>query len=491
MKYYIILLLVSLLTFTSCSDYLNVEPRSFKGIVGTSLLDAQESVNGIYSFLRAPYNKYAFASIGFSVLEVPTGTMKPAEGTQDTGMEQAYALNFDDNNIDARILWQTYFGGIEAANIAIASIPQIEDPNLTKEIASSLLGEAYFLRAYYYFQLVQIFGEIPMNTVPSTSLDDGKLPKSSEKDIYEQVIVPDLQMAEQAGLPITSRSEGRVSLGAVQALLAKVYLTMAGSPLNQTDKFALAAEKAAAVINSGGYSLFQDGGGLTWVDKLRNPDFDLQEEHILMAQYAATVPSSFSLYFTPIGGTAITDQSLHFGGLEPEDDFYNSYDPADMRGMNQGFFFDSFDGINFNRSVYKYFYDEFRTQRGLGTKSFPLIRYADVLLTYAEAQNEAGAANAQAYNALNAIRSRAGLPEVSGLSQSDFREEVWRQRTWEFPVEGGLVWFDMKRTMKVFNGSGFDDFVGATLPSGNTLSNANLYFPIPAEDVLLNPLLGE
>lgn len=492
MKKYLILLFTGVWMITSCSDQLEIDtPQSFKGVVGTTLLDAEQSVNGAYSFLRTPYNKYAFASMGFSILEVPTGTMKPANSTQDTGMEQAYALNFDDNNNNALVLWQSYFNGVEAANIAIASIPQITDPDLTEEIASVLLGEAYFLRAYYYFQLVQIFGDIPLKTTPSTSLSDGELTRSSVQDIYEQVIVPDLQRAEAAGLPMTS-AEGRVTQAAVQALLAKVYLTMAGSPLNQTDKYALAAEKALNVINSGAYSLFQDGGGFRWIDKLREPQFDLAEEHIFMIQYATAVPSSFSQYFTPIGGVEISAQTLHFGGMEPEEDFYTSYDPADVRGQNQGFFFDSFEGVTFNRSVYKYFDEEFRNQaQGLGTKSFPVLRYADVLLIYAEAQNESGTANAQAYNAVNAIRERAGLPAVAGLTQGDFREEVWRQRAWEFPAEGGHIWFDMKRTMKVFNGTGFDDFVGATLPSGNTLGESNVYFPIPAGDVLLNPNLGD
>ncbi|TRX60044.1 RagB/SusD family nutrient uptake outer membrane protein [Fulvivirga sp. M361] len=491
MKKYLILALAGVLSFTSCTDQLEVTPDSFKGVVGTTLLDAQESVNGAYVFLRNPYGKYAFASIGFSILEVPTGTMKPAAGTQDTGMEQAYALTFDDNNNNAFVLWQAYFDGIEAANIAIASIPNISDPDLTDELASSLLGQAYFLRAYYYFQLVQIFGDIPLKTTPSSSLSDGKLPKSSVQEIYEQVIVPDLQQAEAAGLPSTS-AEGRVTLGAVKSLLAKVYLTMAGSPLNQTDKYTLAAEKALEVINSGAFSLFQDGGGFRWVDKLREPDFDLTEEHIFMAQFATAIPSSFSQYFTPIGGVEISAQTLHFGGMEPEEDFYNSYDPSDVRGQNQGFFFDSFDGVSFNLSVYKYFDETFRNQaQGLGTKSFPLLRYADVLLIYAEAQNESGTANTQAYTALNSIRGRAGLSDVAGLSQNDFREEVWRQRAWEFPAEGGYVWFDMKRTMKVFNGTGFDDFVGATLPNGNTLGSDNIYFPIPAGDVLLNPALGD
>ncbi len=492
MKKYIVFVMISILIITSCSDYLEVTPRSFKGIVGTTLLDAQKSVDGIYQFLRGPYRKSGFAAMPFSILEVPTGVMKPAPNTQDAAKEQAYVLNFDDTNGDANVLWRTYYFGIEAANVAIAGIPQITDPDLTEDKAAMLLGEAHFLRAYFYFQLVQIFGDIPMNVTPTQSSEDGKLPKSSVQDIYEQVIVPDLQNAESAGLPLTSRSEGRVSQGAAKALLAKVYLTMAGSPLNQTDKYALAAEKALDVINSGSYSLFQDGGGVSWITKLREPEFDLQEEHIFMVQYSENVVSSFSEYFTPLGGTSITNMLIHFGGMEPEVDFYNSYDPADRRGENQGFFFDSFDGVSFNLSVYKYFYDEFREEeQGHGIKNFPLIRYADVLLTYAEAQNEAGSANTVAYDALNGIRTRAGLSPVAGLSQGDFREEVWRQRVWEFPVEGGLIWFDMKRTMQVFNGTGFDSFVGATLPNGSTLSEVNIYFPIPANEVLLNPNLAD
>ena len=212
-----------------------------------------------------------------------------------------------------------------------------------------------------------------------------------------------------------------------------------------------------------------------------------------MVQYASSgVTSTFTTYFTPLGGDAITDQSLHFGGMEPEVDFISSYDVADLRGQNQGFFFNELDGITFNNSLYKFFYDGYRTANGVSNKDFPLIRYADVLLTYAEAQNESGSsADATAYEALNAVRSRAGLTDVSGLSKSEFREEVLKQRVLEFPAEAGLIWFDMRRTMKAFNGTGFNDFVGHTLPNGKTLSADHIYFPTPQSEVVLNPNLGD
>jgi len=491
MKKYKILILACLLSF-SCEDVLDEIPKSQKTIIGTSLLDAQESVNGIYAFLRAPYNRTGFAKMAFSILEVGNGTLKPAQGTQDTDMEETYLGLYSSSSISAATLWSTYYGGIEAANVAIASIPEINDPELTQPLATALLGEAHFLRAYYYFQLVQIFGEIPLNITPSTSLADGQLPKSSVQEVYETVILPDLLIAENAGLPNTA-SNGRVTNGAVKTLLAKVYLTMAGNPLNQSDKYALARDKANEVIGSGWYDLFQSDGQLTWFDKLSDPAFDNTGEHVFMVQYDnQLVPSTITSYFTPLGGEAISPLSLHFGGMEPEEDFIASYDLQDLRGQNQGFFFNELDGFTFNNSVYKYFYEDFRTGNGLSGKNVPLLRYADLLLVYAEAQNETGSANALAYEALNAIRSRAGLPEVSGLSQQEFREEVWKQRVWEFPAEAGIIWFDIRRTGRIFdNEGGFNDFVGHTLPNGTTLSSENRYFPIPQGEVVLNPNLQD
>ena len=142
-------------------------------------------------------------------------------------------------------------------------------------------------------------------------------------------------------------------------------------------------------------------------------------------------------------------------------------------------------------SVFKYFYEEYRVGNGLSGKNVPLIRYADILLTYAEAQNEVTSADASAYDALNAIRTRAGLSNISGLSKEAFREEVWKQRFWEFPAEAGILWFDQRRTNKVFNGNGFSDLIGSTLPNGNTITTDNLYFPIPQNEIVLNPNLGD
>jgi len=497
-RLYIIFLFLTAFTLNSCEDWLAVEPKSSKPIGGTNYSDAVASVNGIYAYLRAPYDKMGFATMAFSSLEVQTGQYFPdALLTQETATLETYNLQFTRSNSNYSTFWSSYYGGIEAANIAINSIPNITDIKLTEGEKSRLLGEARFLRAYYYFTLVQLFGDIPMKTEPTVSPADGQIGKTPIKDIYEKVIVPDLQFAEASKMPLKS-SEGRISIGAAKSLLAKVYLTMAGYPLMQADKYALAKTKAGEVINSASYTLFQSDANLTWFDKLNNSDFDNKEEHIFMAQYAINlVNSTMAVYLAPVSAAgSITVSSIHFGGLKPTTQFFNSYAPSDLRAQEKGFFFSKYPNmsgtqiINFDRSVYKYFDKYFIKTAPNGNKNQPLIRYADILLVYAEAQNAAdGSPNTAAYNAINSVRQRSGLATLSGLSKQAFEEAVWKERAWELTCEG-QVWFDMKRTQKAFNGTSFVNLIGYTTPNGKTYSKENLYFPIPQSEIDVNPLLA-
>lgn len=491
MKKILFIFLLSITLF-SCDEWLIEEPKSSKPITGTTLEDAQAAVNGIYAFLRNPYNKRGYADLTLTALELTTGQYLPAVA-QDGFATEAYDLSFTRTNTHFADFWISCYQGIEAANIAIDGIPNIDDSRLTDEIRSELLGEAHMLRAYYYFVLVQLFGDIPMKVSATSSPEDGLIGKSPIKDIYEQVIVPDLQLAETSSMPNTS-SAGRVSKGAAKSLLAKVYLTMAGYPLNQTDKYALAKTKAKEVIDNNWYNLFQSDASTTWFDKLNSSAYDNLEENIFMVNYAINlVNNSISVYFAPIGGAGkITVSALHFGGMYPTDVFYGSYANEDLRAQNQGFFFNSYDGVDFELSVYKYFDGQsFPSTAPNSNKNFPLLRYADILLVYAEAQNAAdGSPNADAYSAINSVRARAGLSALSGLSKSQFEEAVWRERAWELTCEG-QVWYDMKRTQKAFNGNGFENFIGFTKPNGKTISEDNIYFPIPQSELDVNPSLAE
>lgn len=146
------------------------------------------------------------------------------------------------------------------------------------------LAEAKFLRAYYYFGLVRMFGHIPLIT-SSVDLSSEQLyaEQAAPEAIYD-LIVSDLTDAENAGLSWLDES-GRVSRGAVKALFADVYLTMAGYPLQKTENYQLAADKAKEVIDSGEFSLFDS------YDDLHNPATKNRGEYIFMTQFAANIQS--------------------------------------------------------------------------------------------------------------------------------------------------------------------------------------------------------
>jgi hypothetical protein len=162
-----------------------------------------------------------------------------------------------------------------------------------------------------------------------------------------------------------------------------------------------------------------------------------------------------------------------------------------------GFFYNSFTvnahTYQFPWAIYKFFDKGILTTAPGSGKSFPLLRYADLLLTYAEAQNEAdGSPNATSYTAVNNIRARSGLGPVSGLSQDAFRDEVWKERYWELSSEN-KTYFDIVRTQQVYDArqNMFVPIVGFTLPSGAVVKQGYLPFQIPESEVQINPLLAQ
>ena len=120
------------------------------------------------------------------------------------------------------------------------------------------------------------------------------------------------------------------------------------------------------------------------------------------------------------------------------------------------------------------------------------MRYAEILLIYAEASNEVSGPSANAYEAINMMRRRAELPELDGLSQSDFREAIWRERWYELSFEN-KTWYDMARLRKAFNVATrqFEDFVGHQFSYGPTLKERELLFPIPTAEIRNNSKLTQ
>jgi hypothetical protein len=358
--------------------------------------------------------------------------------------------------------------------------------------AKKVLGEAYFLRAWFYFNLVQMFGNIPLVTEPTSLQSEQLRPAQAKPEEVYKLIVDDLKIAEAAGLPWTDPS-GKVSLGAVKSLLAKVYLTMAGFPLQKgTEYYDLAAKKAEEVIDSKQFRLFPT------YDDLHNPAKKNIDENILMIQFKTQIiPGTWQGFIIPYNKN-ISAYSDETGGIYATADFVKSYDPADLRAKEKQFFFTEFTNQSDRNLkvalggyfIYKHFDVVAQTTTANSDLNWPVIRYADVLLMYAEASNEVNGPTAKAFDAVNATRTRAQLPNLAGLTKDQLREAVWKERWYELCFEN-ITWFDMVRLRKAFNVTTkqFDNYVGHKFSYGPVITERELLFPIPTVELKNNTKL--
>ncbi|MFD3002455.1 RagB/SusD family nutrient uptake outer membrane protein [Pontibacter toksunensis] len=476
---------------SSCDDFLVEPDRSNFTLENyfTKPEHAESVVNSIYESLRSTTGG-GFGGAPWMMLEFATGLANTDLGQAQNSINIRNLANNSDNDYGAAY-WTSSYRGIANANLAIAKIPDIAMDESRKQ---QLLGEARFLRAYYYYNLVRIFGEVPLITEPVDLTSPELYPsEASQEEIYN-VIVEDLTTAEASGLPFTDET-GRVSLGAVKSLLSSVYLTMAGYPLQKgSEYYQMAADKAGEVIASGEYSLFES------YDDLHSEAKENLGENIFMVQFEPFImPSNWQTSIIPYN-KGISEYSDETGAIYANSDFVESYELGDKRTEEKEFYYTEY-SLSSDRSVIvdlggHYIYKHFDPIAHLQTTSsglnWTLMRYAEVLLIYAEAMNEVSGPTPEAYEAINKIRRRAELPELNGLSQQEFREAIWKEKFHELSYEN-KTWFDMARLRKAFNVTTgeFEDFVGHQFSYGPTLTERELLFPIPTAEIRNNEKLTQ
>ena len=450
---------------------------------------ATSAVNAAYDNLKTTTGG-GFNGAPWMMLEFGTGLANTELGQAQNSIFVRNLVNTSDNEY-SRVYWVSSYKGIGNANLVIAKVPGIAMDEVAKK---KVLGEARFLRAYYYYNLVRIFGKVPLITDPIELTSPELYPEQAAEEAVYKLIVDDLVAAEGAGLPFTDPS-GRVSTGAVKSMLASVYLTMAGFPLQKgTEFFKKAADKANEVITANQYSLF------TTYDDLHNPAKKNVGENIFMVQFATNIqPSGWQTSIIPYnqGISAYSDQT---GAIFANKEFVESYEKGDKRAEEKQFYYRSYT-LSSNRTKTVdlggyYIYKHFDTQAQLSTANsdlnWPILRYAEVLLIYAEAANEVGGPTAEAYEAVNKIRRRANLPNLAGLTKEQLREAVWRERWYELSFEN-KTWFDMARLRKAFNVTTktFENFVGHKFSYGPVLKERELLFPIPTAEIRNNSKLKQ
>ena len=489
---------------SACSDFLtekapsNLTPTSFYTIPD----HAEAAIAATYSELRFIGNGAGIFSANWQLLEALTGT-STTETAQNSDLNNLYGLVHDGYTVHLVQYWAGLYKVIAQANQVLDKVPAITPMDAKQK--SKILGEARFLRASAYFTAVRLWGDIPLITKPQTASSEDFLPARAPVESVYKLIVEDLIAAEASGLDWMD-TRGRVGTAAVKAQLAEVYLTMAGGSLKKgASHYKLAADKAFEVIsyaksNPSVIALFP-----TYMD-VHKESLKNRLEHLYMIQYNTTVSGNpmgnFFPNFKPVtysgpGGT---------GSSVPTPSFYKSYEAGDLRTKDQeGYFYTSYytngNGAPFELNapyVFKHFNTTANGYNGVaGTRNdnlnVPQIRYAQVLLTYAEAQNEVGGPTADSYAAFKAIRDRAKLttPDLGTYSQASFRNAVWKERWHELCYEQ-ITWFDMVRLRKAFNETTktFEEFVGHTnLSSNQKLQEKHLLLPLPKAEMLNNPKL--
>jgi hypothetical protein len=416
--------------------------------------------------------------------------------------------------------WSNWYQGVRDCNLAIEKIPTISGMSETDK--AYYLGEVHTLRAFYYFCLVRFYGDVVYNAAVVSSIAESYQPRTSLKKIYDEIIVPDLELAIQSTLP-DKTTDGRISKNTARAILADVYLTMAGYPYQevatnpdkawcteaswsateypvntQSAKDLLQKSKALLDALYGQYPLgdFSD---------LRNPEMNNKGGAIFQINYMASVSEFPVNMFVPM--TLYTSAfGTECGTGVPSTAYYNSYNPIDLRIKDRVYFYYSDTKApkhDPNESpapkfpvafLFKY-YDEVAVKETAHPSiNFSLYRYADILLMLTEVNwtlNYLGVnvPGSDIVKGINEIRVRAGLPEYTagGLTLLDIMSE----RAYELVFENRMLW-DMRRTRKALvDGSGefraLENFVGHQPVNFNhRFEPKHLLTPISADEIKNN-----
>jgi hypothetical protein len=471
--------------------------------------DAVAAVTAVYSTLSTDINN-DFPIYGRNLNLIVDNTSdnqvySPSNTNPDVralGTATYVSTNDRVHKIYAQLYW-----GINRANIAIDKIPatpasQFVDPTHS---AVNLVREARFIRALLYFDLVRLFGPVPLVLHDQgTVANAGELVSRTSRDsVYGQIIV-DLDSAALLPTSYTGVNVGRVTSGAAHALLAKVYVTRQdwSNAVNELKKVITAGTAGLSDATSGnyGYDLFAK-----FSDAFQ-PATKNGKEHIFSAQFNGTAGGFTS---TNTLSSFTWSNSAYTADIPADSSVVHIFDLTDQR--RGATFYDSL----FNQTTGKWvkwpffnflkfvdqstgFVTALQGTQGANSKvNFPVIRYAEVLLLYAEALNELnGGPTADAYAAINIVRARAynsytangsygdhsyDLP--AGLGSSDFRDAVFTERRKEF-IQESQRWFDLVRRTDLGPGQYYLQAVYSM--AGNPKAAAALkdtLFPIPQTEI--------
>ena len=483
-------IILSSVMMNSCTDMnlipeSNLSPENFF----KSEEDATAAVYGTYSVFTDNdiYNQF------WEVLQSQgTDDCEWSGGRTTTNLDKNALdkFEYDGNTNLVYSVWIKHHVAVNRSNFAIENISNMGSEQIRDDVRKRLIGEAKFLRALAYFNLVRIYGGVPLVLKQTTSLDGLEVPRNTVDECYEQII-SDLQEAKSVLPAIGQLPEGylgRATKGSASAMLAKVYLTR--------EDYQNVVKETSEVMQMG-YKL--------WKNYADNFDVEKEngQESIFEIQYKRNTPgvsgSNYNGYYRPpfvnINGW------VGYGDDPVTRNHYECYEEGDLRRDVNVRLYTKEEYPNMS-SNYEFpcYVNKFQDPSPLAVRSqggennYPILRYSDVYLMRAEALNAINTSDAEAYECLNVIRRRAfglNMNEASaidiklGLSKEDFLDIILLERRKEFAFEGQRR-FDLVRTHKL------KEAMMAQNPTiGAVVEEKHYLLPIPVTEFDANKLLEQ
>jgi hypothetical protein len=446
----------------------SVTPENF----GNSVLQIEASYAGSMNFLWDYWSGYGYAYDPFS---------------NDDQLDGGDLNIPPDNGED---LWNAHYRALMNINNAIGSIKKGNIEGETQATVDALEAQGKFLRAHNYFMLVRMFGGVPLITEETPDPIQNPMARASVTEVYD-LIVSDLLFASDKLPESWSDAPGKPTKGAAKSMLAKVYLTMATYPLNDATNYQKAAAMALQVIESAAYSLVDSVVDVFSLANKYGPEMIWSYNSTY--DDIATDPEIWTSEIYNDGG---------WGDAAMDTAFERSW-PAQRR--KEAYVFTDWDGMHYTDFpeqtpfCKKFFFyisaDDFNGYSSI--MNWPILRYADVLMIYAEAANMANAgatAPQEAVDAINQVINRANGYKVNSghpllttsMTKAAFDAAVIQERNWELVFEACDRWFDICRK-RILN----DPKVTYRAEDRLNFSADDYLFPIPETDLRLNKLLEQ
>lgn len=483
LKYNLIAIALLGFSFSSCSDFLEQNPQTdlSENNFYKTADDILSAVNGAYSSLQEGDiygNWYVFG-------EIPSDNTRNQLSGSVTTQNEFDQFYIDTQNSMIANFWKAAYKVINRTNTILGRIDGIE---INTELANRYKLECKFIRALMYFNLVRVYGDVPLVLKEISISESYDILREPKENVYNQIIA-DLKEAQDLPVSYSTAEDGRATQGAAKALLANVYMTL--------HKYAEAETILAEIINSGRYSLLENTPGSLNIDGYKNvfsPVNHNSKEGIFEIQFLKGgygEGSNYANNFAPENsGTNVVAVGGTGGNNIPEMDIYNAYEEGDLRrdfSMSLGYY-DNRKNNEWVESRYVCKFMDVPYQNNDASNNYPVIRYADVILMYAEALNQNGK-TAEACKYLNMTRRRGFGYQTTETSPVDlqttdkaqFALMVEQERRVELAFENHR-WFDLIRTGRA---------VEVMRSKGFSLNETNLICPIPQKQIDVNPKLTQ